>query len=167
MSNNDLELNDFTLTYFPEGRRVVVFSHGNIYQSETNFKIAIILKSIDSNTPDYFLAYLNLKEILAFPIGTIINNQERTGNYAGIKRDIRIDLINTRVDKKLLYQIPQLNQFIEDSDVPEKIKNFNGKFHIKGQWYYILNDVYSGRNIYIPHYEVARRFYFTSPSMTR
>jgi|GEM_PF-920012 len=167
MDNIELELNDFTLTYFPKDRDVVVFSYGNIYQTETNFKIAIILKSIDSDIPEYFLVYINLKEIIAFSIGTLIKNQERTNKSAGTKADIRIDARDKEIEKKLLFQIPQLNQYIEDSIVPDKINKFNSKFHIKGQWYYILRDEFSGKNIYIPHYEVARRFYFTSPSMTR
>ena len=40
---SDLELEEFSLTYFPKDKRVVVFSYGNIYQQETNFKLALIL----------------------------------------------------------------------------------------------------------------------------
>jgi len=167
LAKEDIELNDFTLTYFPKDRDVVVFSYGNIYQTETNFKIAIILKSIDSDIPEYFLVYINLKELLAFPIGIRIKNQERTNKFAGTRTDIRIDARAKEIEKKLLFQIPQLNQYIENSIVPDKINKFNCKFHIKGQWYYILKDEFTSKNIYIPHYEVARRFYFTSPSMTR
>lgn len=161
------ELNDFTLTYFPAERKVVVFSYGNIYQSETNYKIAIVLKSIDREISEYFLVYLPLKEIIAFPLGTIVDNQNRTGLFAGYKADIAIDVSNKQIEKQLLYKIPQLVEHIDNYQVPEKINKFNAKFHIKSQWYYIFSDLNSGKKIYIPHYEVARKFYFTSPSMTR
>jgi hypothetical protein len=164
---NDLELNDFTLTYFPKKRKVIVFSHGNIYQTESNFKIALILRSIDSNETDFFLVYLNLKEILAFPIGTVIDNQERIGLFAGSRKYIQIDLENNPIEQKMLFQIPPLKKFIEDNNVPDKINNFNAKFHMSGQWYYVLKETYTGKNIYIPHYEIGRKFYFTSFSMTR
>lgn len=161
------ELNDFLLNDFLKNRKVVVFSYGNIYQTETSFKIAIILKTIDSEESEYSVSYINLKEIIAFPLGTVIENQKRTGDFAGIKTDIRIDLNSKNIEKKILLHIPILSKFIDDSNVPDKIKKFNSKFHIKGQWYYVFKDEYSQRNIYIPHYEVARKFFFTSPAMTR
>ena len=37
----DLQLEEFLLTYFPKNKKIVVFSYGNIYQQETNFKIAL------------------------------------------------------------------------------------------------------------------------------
>ena len=165
---SDLELNDLTLTYFPKDRKVVVFSYGNIYQTETNYKIALVLRSMDiSDKQEYFLVYINLKDVLAFPIGSVIDNQERTSMYAGEKQLFQIDVFNKKPESKLLYQIPQLNKFIEDYELPKKIGNYNAGFHVKGQWYYVLTDQYTNRTIYIPHYEIARRFYFTSPSMIR
>ena len=112
---SDLELNDLTLTYFPKDRKVVVFSYGNIYQTETNYKIALVLRSMDiSDKQEYFLVYINLKDVLAFPIGSVIDNQERTSMYAGEKQLFQIDVFNKKPESKLLYQIPQLNKFIED-----------------------------------------------------
>jgi hypothetical protein len=56
----DLELDEFLLTYFPKDKKVMVYSYGNIYQQETNFKIALILKEmVDNAEPEYFLRYIN------------------------------------------------------------------------------------------------------------
>ena len=37
----------------------------------------------------------------------------------------------------------------------------------KDKYYFILKDENTNKNVYIPHYEVARWFYFTTPSMTK
>ena len=81
----DLQLEEFLLTYFPKNKKIVVFSYGNIYQQETNFKIALILKELDVLIPQYFLVYINLKDIAIFPIGTIVDKQKKVNEYEGLK----------------------------------------------------------------------------------
>lgn len=36
----NIELEEFSLTYFPKDKIVIICSYGNIYQQETNSKIA-------------------------------------------------------------------------------------------------------------------------------
>ena len=67
----------------------------------------------------------------------------------------------------MLFEISELRQELVLPNFPKKIDNFNAKYHIQGQYYFILKDEYTNKNVYIPHYEVARWFYFTTPSMTK
>jgi hypothetical protein len=161
----DLKLEEFSLTYFPKNKKVVVFSYGNIYQQETNFKIALILKELDVQIHQYFLVYINLKDIAIFPIGTIINKQKKVNEYEGLKVNLLLDL--ERVESKTLFEIPELKKQLVTSTFPNKINNFSSKYHIQGQYYFILKDENTDKNVYISHYEVARWFYFTTPSMTK
>jgi hypothetical protein len=162
---SDLELEEFSLTYFPKDKKVVVFSYGNIYQQETNFKIALILKEILEENPEYFLVYINLKDMANFPIGSIIDNQKKLNTFDGTKVNLLLNLV--KIDSKMLFEISELRQELILPNFPKKIDNFNAKYHIQGQYYFILKDEYTNKNVYIPHYEVARWFYFTTPSMTK
>lgn len=161
----DLKLEEFSLTYFPKNKKVVVFSYGNIYQQETNFKIALILKELDVLIPQYFLVYINLKDIAIFPMGTIVDNQKKINEYDGLKSNLLLDL--EKVESKTLFEIPELKKQLVTSDFPNKINNFSSKYHIQGQYYFIFKDENTNKNVYISHYEVARWFYFTTPSMTK
>ena len=162
---SDLELEEFSLTYFPKDKRVVVFSYGNIYQQETNFKLALILKEMLEENPEYFLVYINLKDMANFPIGSIIDNQKKLNTFDGTKVNLLLNLV--KIDSKMLFEISELRQELVLPNFPKKIDNFNAKYHIQGQYYFILKDEYTNKNVYIPHYEVARWFYFTTPSMTK
>ncbi|RXJ84076.1 hypothetical protein CRU90_06660 [Arcobacter cloacae] len=161
----DLQLEEFLLTYFPKNKKIVVFSHGNIYQQEINFKIALILKELDVLIPQYFLVYINLKDIAIFPIGTIVDKQKKVNEYEGLKVNLLLDL--EKVESKTLFEIPELKKQLVTSTFPNKINNFSSKYHIQGQYYFILKDENTDKKVYIPHYEVARWFYFTTPSMTK
>lgn len=161
----DLQLEEFLLTYFPKNKRIVVFSYGNIYQQETNFKIALILKELDVLIPQYFLVYINLKDIAIFPIGTIVDKQKKVNEYEGLKVNLLLNL--EKVESKTLFEIPELKKQLVTSTFPNKINNFSSKYHIQGQYYFILKDENTNKKVYIPHYEVARWFYFTTPSMTK
>lgn len=161
----DLQLEEFLLTYFPKNKKIVVFSYGNIYQQETNFKIALILKELDVLIPQYFLVYINLKDIAIFPIGTIVDKQKKVNEYEGLKVNLLLDL--EKVESKTLFEIPELKKQLVTSTFPNKINNFSSKYHIQGQYYFILKDENTDKKVYIPHYEVARWFYFTTPSMTK
>lgn len=161
----DLKLEEFSLTYFPKNKKVVVFSYGNIYQQETNFKIALILKELDVLIPQYFLVYINLKDIAIFPLGTIVDNQKKINEYDGLKSNLFLDL--EKVESKTLLEIPGLKKELVTLDFPNKINNFSSRYHIQGQYYFILKDENTDKNVYISHYEVARWFYFTTPSMTK
>ncbi|MGE4381995.1 MAG: Tn7-like element transposition protein TnsE [Arcobacter sp.] len=160
-----LELEEFYFTYFPKNKKIVVFSYGNIYQQETNFKIALILKELDVLIPQYFLVYINLKDIAIFPIGTIVDKQKKVNEYEGLKVNLLLDL--EKVESKTLFEIPELKKQLVTSAFPNKINNFSSKYHIQGQYYFILKDENTDKNVYISHYEVARWFYFTTPSMTK
>ena len=161
----DLKLEEFSLTYFPKNKKIVVFSYGNIYQQETNFKIALILKELDVQIHQYFLVYINLKDIAIFPLGTIVDNQKKINEYEGLKSNLLLDL--EKVESKTLLEIPVLKKELVTLDFPNKINNFSSKYHIQGQYYFILKDENTDKNVYISHYEVARWFYFTTPSMTK
>ena len=160
-----LELEEFYFTYFPKNKKIVVFSYGNIYQQEINFKIALILKELDVLIPQYFLVYINLKDIAIFPLGTIVDNQKKINEYDGLKSNLLLDL--EKVESKILLEIPELKKQLVTLDFPNKINNFSSKYHIQGQYYFILKDENTDKNVYISHYEVARWFYFTTPSMTK
>jgi hypothetical protein len=161
----DLQLEEFLLTYFPKNKKIVVFSYGNIYQQETNFKIALILKELDVLNPQYFLVYINLKDMAIFPIGTIVDKQKKVNEYEGLKVNLLLDL--EKVESKTLFEIPELKKQLVTSTFPNKINNFSSKYHIQGQYYFILKDENTDKKVYISHYEVARWFYFTTPSMTK
>lgn len=160
-----LELEEFHFTYFPKNKKIVVFSYGNIYQQETNFKIALILKELDILIPQYFLVYINLKDIAIFPLGTIVDNQKKINEYDGLKSNLLLDL--EKVESKTLLEMPGLKKELVTLDFPNKINNFSSKYHIQGQYYFIFKDENTNKNVYISHYEVARWFYFTTPSMTK
>lgn len=161
----EVELEDFSLTYFPKNKRVMVCSYGNIYQQETNFKIALILKEINKKKPEYFLTYINLKDMANFPIGSIINNQQKLNTFVGSQQNLVLDLQNSSY--KRLFEIPELKKKLISLNFPDKIGKFSSKYHVQGQYYFILKDENTKKNVYIPHYEVARWFYFTTPSMTK
>lgn len=161
----EVELEDFSLTYFPKDKKVMVCSYGNIYQKETNFKIALILKEIDKKESEYFLTYINLKDMANFPIGSIINNQKKLNTFIGFHENLVLDLEN--VECKMLFEIPRLKEKLISINFPDKIGNFSSKYHVQGQYYFILKDENTNKKVYIPHYEVARWFYFTTPSMTK
>ena len=161
----EVELEKFSLTYFPKDKKVLVFSYGNIYQKETNFEIALILKELIPSNPEYFLIYINLKDIANFPIGTIVNNQKKLNKFVGSKANLILNLEN--IKSKMLFEIPNLRKEIITFTFPPKINKFNSKYHVQGQYYFILKDKNTNKNVYIPHYEVARWFYFTTPSMTK
>ena len=162
----DLELDEFLLTYFPKDKKVMVYSYGNIYQQETNFKIALILKEmVDNAEPEYFLRYINLKDMANFPIGSIIDNGKKLDKFGGKKVNLILNLEN--IESKIMLEISKLKKELVKPTFPEKIGNFNSKFHVQGQYYFILKDENTNKNVYIPHYEVARWFYFTTPSMTK
>jgi hypothetical protein len=71
------------------------------------------------------------------------------------------------IESKIMLEISKLKEELVKPTFPEKIGNFNSKFHVQGQYYFILKDENTNKNVYIPHYEVARWFYFTTPSMTK
>lgn len=161
----EVELEDFSLTYFPKDKKVMVCSYGNIYHQDTNFKIALILKEVNQIKPEYFVTYINLKDMANFPIGSIINNQQKLNTFVGLQQNLVIDLEN--VEYKMLYEIPKLKEKLITLNFPDKIGKFSSKYHVQGQYYFILKDKNTNKKVYIPHYEVARWFYFTTPSMTK
>ena len=83
MTSETVDLLDLTLTAFPKDKKVTVFSYGSIYQSETNYSIAIISKERYQDNPAFMVSYINLKELFAFPLGTVIDNQQKTGFNSG------------------------------------------------------------------------------------
>ncbi|MGG7074527.1 hypothetical protein U5B43_09830 [Campylobacter sp. 9BO] len=44
--NESIDLQDLELSGLPKNKKLIVFSYGSIYQYQTNFKIAIILKEL-------------------------------------------------------------------------------------------------------------------------
>lgn len=161
----EVELSDLSLTYFPVNKKVIVYSYGGVYHKETNFKIALILKEIDKENPEYFMTYINLKDMANFPIGSIIDNQQKLNKFIGLKQNLVLNL--EIIEYKMLFEIPELKEKLITSNFPNKIGKYNSKYHIQGQYYFILKDKNTNKNVYIPHYEVARWFYFTTPSMTK
>ena len=49
MTSETVDLLDLTLTALPKDKKVTVFSYGSIYQSETNYSIAIISKELSQD----------------------------------------------------------------------------------------------------------------------
>ncbi|WP_223155814.1 Tn7-like element transposition protein TnsE, partial [Campylobacter concisus] len=163
--NESVNLQDLILTKLPKNKKLIVFSYGDIYQNETNFSIPIILKEIFKDKPEYFLSFFNLKEICAFPLGTVIENQQKNGTSAGDIHNFQISIGDGLLTAKNLKNIPILDKFM--SELPEKIGKYNIGWHKNQQKYSTFTDNLSGRTVIFPHYEIARYFYFTSASMTR
>ena len=165
MMNESVDLQDLTLTNLPKGKKLIVFSYGNIYQNETNFNIAMIFKELYKEKPEYFVRYLNLKEMFAFPLGTVIDNQHKIGTNAGQLASFQINIEKGLLETKKIREIPSLKRFMDE--LPKKIGNYSMEWHKNQQNYSTFIDNWSGQTIIFPHYEIARYFYFTSSSMTR
>ncbi len=165
MINESVDLQDLTLTNLPEGKKLIVFSYGNIYQNETNFNLATIFKELYKEEPEYFVRYLNLKEMFAFPLGTVIENQHKIGTHAGHLARFQINIEKGLLEPKKIRDIPSLKRLMDE--LPKKLGNYSIEWHKNQQNYSTFIDNFSGQTIIFPHYEIAIYFYFTSSSMTR
>jgi len=164
MTSEAVDLLDLTLTTFPKDKKVTVFSYGSIYQSETNYSIAVILKELYQENPAYMVSFINLKELFAFPLGTVIDNQRKIGLNSGSIDSFEINIHSGLLEQKKLKDIPKFEAFMEQ--IPAKINGYSALWHKYPQNYSVFTDT-NGRTIIFPHYEIARYFYFTSSSMTR
>jgi len=138
--------------------------HGDIYQYETEFYINGYF--IDGDT-DYHMAYLPLKTLAAFPLGVKFKNRQLTGeNFLSTIKEVRINIKKKSTGFRTIGSIDKLRARF--SRIPDKIGNYFGQSKkIMNQYVAVYTDSISGKTLYIPHYEIARWFYFRSSSMTR
>ena len=153
MTSETVDLLDLTLTAFPKDKKVTVFSYGSIYQSETNYSIAIISKELYQDNPAFMVSYINLKELFSFPLGTVIDNQQKTGFNSGSIDSFEINIHSGLLEQKKIKDIPKLKAFMEQ--VPAKINEYSAQWHKNQQNYSVFTDT-NGRTIIFPHYEIAR-----------
>lgn len=163
--NENVNLQDILLTKLPENKKLIVFSYGDICQNETNFNIPLIFKELQKDEPKYYLCFFNLKEICAFPLGAVVENQHKNGSNAGIVQDFQIIIGDGLLETKNINDIPILDEFM--NSIPDKIGKYNVRWHKNQQKYSTFVDSFSKKIIIFPHYEIARYFYFTSASMTK
>lgn len=68
------------------------------------------MKELEDKNPQYFITYINIKDIANFPLGTIIDNQRKLNIFAGKKIDLFLNLEN--IESKMLFEIPELKKVL-------------------------------------------------------
>jgi len=162
----DLNVEDLVFKNLPNNTEVVFIAHGDIFQYGTNFYINGIFKENKDLNPNYYITFLPLKVMSAYPLGMIFKDQK----LININKVSNI-LETTVFLDKIIYAPTSAKEIPELSDafnkIPDKIGHYAGqRKYIKEQNVIALKDN-NGMNIIFPVYEIARWFYFKSSSMTR
>ena len=164
---NEINDNNVSQVFFKDlktDKEITLIMYGDIYQYETEFYINGYFKDGDAG---YHLAYLPLKTLAAFPLGAKFKNRQLTGeNFLSTIKEVRINIKKKSTGFRTIGSIDKLRARF--SRIPDKIGNYFGQNKkIMNQYVAVYTDSISGKTLYIPHYEIARWFYFRSSSMTR
>lgn len=162
----DLNVEDLVFKNLPSNTEVIFVAHGDVFQYGTNFYINGIFKENKHLNPSYYITFLPLKVISAYPLGMIFKDQK----LININKVSNIFETTLFLDK-VIYAPISAKEIPELSDVLDKIPDTIGSYpgqrkYIKEQNVISLKDN-NGMNIIFPVYEIARWFYFKSSSMTR
>jgi len=165
--NNGINDNNVSQVFFKDlksDKDITLIMHGDVYQYDINFYINGYFIDAEYN---FHMAYLPLKTLASFPLGAKFKNRQLTGeNVLETIRDVRINVKKEFADFCTIGSIHKLR--VKFSHIPDKIGIYFGqKNRIMQQYIHIYVDKLSGKTLYIPHYEIARWFYFRSSSMTR
>lgn len=162
---NDNNVSQLFFKDFHTDKKIKLIMHGDIYQYQSEFYINGIFKEVDDDI--YHISYLPLKTLSAFPLGSIFLNKQITGdNVLQNIFDVRIHLNMKWTGFNKISSIESLEKVF--NRIPDVISGYQGqRKRILDQYVATYTDQLSGRKLYIPHYEIARWFYFRSSSLAR
>jgi predicted type IV restriction endonuclease len=163
------ELNDFNISQLefknlPSDKKLKYIMHGNIYQYQSDFYVNGIFIDKDKN---YYLSFLPLKGLSAFPLGSIFEEMKATSeNVLQNVIDVKIVLNKKLTGFKQIKDIEILKDLF--LKIPDEISGYTGQNKaVLNQLVAVYKDRISGKILYIPHYEIARWYYIRSSSMCR
>lgn len=153
----------------PIDKKVILVMYSHLYQFESDIFISLIFKDYESSSSEYYLSLVPLKAISAFPLGTIFKEQ-KIHNEKSESRVVNNITINLEEKKYESFKFSELKSFFKyiKENIPDKIGKYYGQHKSIGeQRFFIFEDSFNSIKVLIPHYEIARWYYFKSSSLTR